>query len=843
MEINTSIAVLNDYDGDARFPVTGYPDSSAFPAIRPDMGADEFAGVHLDIIPPVIEYTALNLTGYTGERTLVATITDDYSGIPVSGVGLPVLYWRTRGATIGAWQPSTGTFVASGVFQFTLGGTALDGDTVDYYIVAQDMAPVPNVAVTHADGASGLSANPPACSYVPYPAFYLIASMCGTYYVGAGQDFENLQLALNNLYQKEVICPVTFLLTDSINISMAYELHPYLGSSHTNTVTIKPAPGVNAYLAAFGRVFMFSGASNYILDGSNITGGTTSNLYLQDFDGTGTSVISLSGFGNTASNNNVIKNVTLIGGGNTYDSYGIRVYDQADSLAIQNNRIWNVVVGIQLNGSFDNAIESCRITGNTIGSLIDTLKVTKRGIELSYTNNTLIQDNLISNMHSSNYFAPIGIEIGYNNTNTRVLKNNLTGIKYGGLYDDSGVGIEINSNIPNSNILVANNIISDIAGNGSTQLEYNAIAGIRIIGVTGGISLFHNSVNLFGNIGGYSAGGISSAIYIGPNVESISLQNNIFRNTLTDTINSDALAYGIYAANSASAYTAMDNNCYYTSGIQGMMASFGGIEYTDIASLSTASGFDNNSLDSDPLFNSPYTLIPSTASPVIGAGFPIPEIPTDYLGVARSLTNPSIGAYEYGIGSADKNLLVYLLPEGLYEGMGLLHKASNGSGPAFPALIADKVNIELHDAANYQNIIYSAANVSLSTAGTVSLQIPQTYGGQYYVTVKHRNHIETASALPVSFEFANITCAFLNPADVFGNNLLQTTDGFYVIYGGDVNQDGTVDGLDMIPVDNQAANFGSGYIPEDVNGDGSVDALDMIVLDNNAAAFVSAILP
>jgi hypothetical protein len=81
-----------------------------------------------------------------------------------------------------------------------------------------------------------------------------------------------------------------------------------------------------------------------------------------------------------------------------------------------------------------------------------------------------------------------------------------------------------------------------------------------------------------------------------------------------------------------------------------------------------------------------------------------------------------------------------------------------------------------------------------------------------------------------------------NKTSAFGENLKLVT-GKYVIYSGDANQDGVVDGLDMIPVDNEAANFGTGYIPEDINGDGSIDALDMIILDNNAAEFVSTVKP
>jgi hypothetical protein len=114
--------------------------------------------------------------------------------------------------------------------------------------------------------------------------------------------------------------------------------------------------------------------------------------------------------------------------------------------------------------------------------------------------------------------------------------------------------------------------------------------------------------------------------------------------------------------------------------------------------------------------------------------------------------------------------------------------------------------------------------------------------GDFYISLKHRNSIQTWSANPVSitppytYDFSD------NSSKAFGNNM-ATESGVYLIYSGDANQDGAVDGLDMIMVDNQAANFGTGYVPEDMNGDGSIDALDMIVLDNNAAIFISAVMP
>src|SRR5262249_47340206 len=53
--------ITDDFDGDTRNATT------------PDVGADEFTGVLLDLTPPSITYTALGNTNLTGARTLTAT--------------------------------------------------------------------------------------------------------------------------------------------------------------------------------------------------------------------------------------------------------------------------------------------------------------------------------------------------------------------------------------------------------------------------------------------------------------------------------------------------------------------------------------------------------------------------------------------------------------------------------------------------------------------------------------------------------------------------------------------------------------------------------------------------
>ncbi|MFH1120719.1 MAG: hypothetical protein V1775_12930 [Bacteroidota bacterium] len=194
---------------------------------------------------------------------------------------------------------------------------------------------------------------------------------------------------------------------------------------------------------------------------------------------------------------------------------------------------------------------------------------------------------------------------------------------------------------------------------------------------------------------------------------------------------------------------------------------------------------------------------------------------------------------------ANKTLNLTALLEGLYNGSGTMRKARNASGDQFTGTTADQISIELHSSTSYVSKLFTANNVNLSTSGASSVTIPGLYNGSYYVTVRHRNSIETTTAAPVSFAGGTINYSFNLPAQAYGNNLLLMAGPgtYYAIYGGDVTQDGAVDTGDMTPVDNDAAAFVTGYVVTDVNGDGSVDTGDVTIIDNNGAAFVSAEIP
>ena len=182
--------------------------------------------------------------------------------------------------------------------------------------------------------------------------------------------------------------------------------------------------------------------------------------------------------------------------------------------------------------------------------------------------------------------------------------------------------------------------------------------------------------------------------------------------------------------------------------------------------------------------------------------------------------------------------------EGLYNGGGLMRRAYNDLGPVFSdPSIADQITVELHNT-TYSSIAYAASNVDLSITGTATISVPATYNGSYYITIKHRNHIETTTALRISFGGSTINYAYDMPSKVYGGNLILMPGpgSHFAIFGGDVNHNGLVESFDMTPIDNLSSAFGYDFIV-DVNCDGLIDSRDMTIVDNNNSGFVSSILP
>jgi hypothetical protein len=187
------------------------------------------------------------------------------------------------------------------------------------------------------------------------------------------------------------------------------------------------------------------------------------------------------------------------------------------------------------------------------------------------------------------------------------------------------------------------------------------------------------------------------------------------------------------------------------------------------------------------------------------------------------------------------NLTVFL--QGLYIGNSSMRAAMDESGYRWGISVADKLTIELHNGSDYSNIIYTDPNVMLNINGTASIDVPLTYNGNFYLTVKQRNHILITSANPVSFSTSVIAYNFDASSKAFGNNMYQMSDGKWVVYSGDSNQDGIVDGSDLSAIGNLADFATMGYLPTDLNGDGLVDGSDLSIAGNNASFAIGAVTP
>jgi PKD repeat protein len=191
--------------------------------------------------------------------------------------------------------------------------------------------------------------------------------------------------------------------------------------------------------------------------------------------------------------------------------------------------------------------------------------------------------------------------------------------------------------------------------------------------------------------------------------------------------------------------------------------------------------------------------------------------------------------YTVNVQGTSKNLTLKVYLEGLYDGSGTMRQARDAAGPHFGSGIADQVTVELHNATNYGTLVNSFPNVNLSTTGDIVMNgITTIPSGSYYITIRHRNSIETTTAAPVSFAGATITYDFSTAASqAHGNNLLNM-NGVFVIYDGDVNQDGLVNSSDILLIESAANGMATGYIATDINGDGLVDLIDMVPVDFNA---------
>ena len=160
--------------------------------------------------------------------------------------------------------------------------------------------------------------------------------------------------------------------------------------------------------------------------------------------------------------------------------------------------------------------------------------------------------------------------------------------------------------------------------------------------------------------------------------------------------------------------------------------------------------------------------------------------------------------------------------------------------------VKDTLRVYLREGNIPYAIIDSAKSVMYSDGNCTFIFENASNNTPYYIEVTHRNSIKTWSKTAQQFTGYYLFYDFSSSnTSAYGDNQIQVDASpvLFAIYGGDVNQDGTVDATDVSTIDNDASNFVSGYVVTDLTGDDFVDGTDFAIADNNAANFVGAITP
>ena len=496
-----------DYDGGTRNLTT------------PDVGADELTGVTVDIAAPDIQYALLGTSSVAANRVLTnfATITDP-SGINISSNTKPRIYYKrpinantytnNSNATDG-WKYVESTS-SSSPFSFTIdysllfGGGVINGDFIQYFVVAQDLNGVPTVGLNN----GGFTVQPSTVnlSAANFPLNNTInqypivsAALSGTINVGPTELITSLT-NLGGIFQ--LINAST--LAGNLIINVTGDLPAETGTYPLNqwseegvgnyTVSIVSSAAVvrNIYgsnLAA--SLIRFDGADRVNIDGRFANAGTY--LMFRNTSNTAPTI----GFLNDAQSNTV--QYSIIESGNT------------SMLTTLGGAIW-IGTTTGLLGNDNNTINNCDIRDRSDIPGNPAISINCQGtsnIITQYNDNTVISNNSIHDWYLLNGTTQNAVNIGVGNSASTVSGNSFyqTATRSHTLSGGSTRAINIS-------------FTSNVNSNGGNTVTGNFIGG-SAPGATGN----DMTINVTGVGNATQFGAISVFTGLIPN----NIQNNIIR--------------------------------------------------------------------------------------------------------------------------------------------------------------------------------------------------------------------------------------------------------------------------------------------------------------------------
>ena len=705
--------ITDDFDAQVRQGNPGYAGTGT----APDVGADEFEGIALgDLSPPAIVHSLRGAGAPSASRTFDATIVDATGVATTPGIRPRVYFKKSTDANDATgWKYTEAIGSGDSPFTFTIdyslltAGSVSVGDTIQYFVVAQDTVATPNVGIYQ-----GAFAAPPTSVGLAAAAFpiggtihsYTITTaVAGALTVcPAGCDYTSLTNAgglFQTLNGSVVTANLTVdLLGDSTAETGTVALNQWPEDPASNfTLTIRPGGGASRTVSGSvaGALIKLNGADRVTIDGLN-TGG--SSLTINNTSATnGSAAINLVAVGvlEAGAKDNTIRNLNIVGGANTIGVYGISLSGASintagadnDGNTISGNTIIKVYQAIYVRGATSPAsaaMDNLVISNNTLGPAaqgIDSLGLA--GIYMYGANGPVVSGNTIRNLSAGSGSAGAiylvqevnGCSIS-NNTITNVASSaasggtsSITGIFLGTLVSNTTVSGNKIQSVSNTNATgfgargiilnsdgsgvttIANNVITDIASSAAASANSWPI-GIHLEFALGPVRVYHNSVNLYGAHPGVNATSSSAALYFGPSgVTSADVRDNVFANSYDNATSATDRAYAVQAQNFFGAFIDINYNDYYVNGpvpANNFIGNLGSsTNYATLTAWRTATGKDAASIAANPQFVSATDLhidAGGAATPVENAGTPIASVTNDVDGDLRNPATPDIGADE-----------------------------------------------------------------------------------------------------------------------------------------------------------------------------------------------------
>ena len=485
----------------------------------------------------------------------------------------------------------------------------------------------------------------------------------GTYTVGTGGNYTSLTNA-GGIFEALNVAGAS----GNVVLNITSDLTGETGANALNaisggfSVTIKPSGAARTITgtAANLSLIKLNGADNVTIDGS-LNGGTDRSLTITHGNTGGTVIWIASASASDGATGNTVKNCILSGNTGTTIVSGVLAGSGTtlggdaetpnSNNTIQNTRIFRVQNAAFLRGPtaapFD---QNWLITGNDWGSTVAADKMTFRGMLIGNAQNFTITNNTINGISSSTTTSSTmtGIQIALLVNGGTVTGNKISDVKHNNTTGWGSNGIFFTSTSTSSNLLVANNFISDVASQGfNGRLETDNGYGISIT-AGGGYKIYHNSILLNTNQGANAATGITAGVLLTTGVTTvggIDLRDNAIASTQTL-----GTRYGVISDANVNVFSNINYNDYFAQNV----GFIGGSARPTLANWQTGTGQDANSLAVDPLYvttTAPADLHLQSGSTLINAGTTVAGVTTDIDGQTRDAM-PDIGADEVGVSIA-----------------------------------------------------------------------------------------------------------------------------------------------------------------------------------------------